>query len=83
MTNYPKIHKQSSAYVNGAIYTYINSFLDLEGKNMIKLSLGDRYSAILLLQKYCACLTNADILTSKEMCNKTKIFPTLSAMHFI
>ena len=53
-STYPKICKPSSAYVNGSIYLYINSFIDVEGGNVIKLSLDDGYSALLLLQKYCA-----------------------------
>ena len=83
LLRYPTIQKPSKEYINGALYTFINSFIDLEGKNVIKESLSDGYSALLLLQKYCARITNADILTCEENFNNTKIFATENATKFI
>ena len=65
------------------MYTYINSFVDLEGKGVIENVLGDRYSALLLLQTYCARMTNNDVLTCEEKFNSTKIFNTESAIRYI
>ena len=80
---YPTIQKPSKEYVNGAIYTFISSFINLEGNNVIKASLSDGHSALLLLQKYCVRITNADILTCEENFNNTKIFSTENATKFI
>ena len=59
---YPRITRISKLYVNAAVYTFINSFIDLEGKNVIKGVIGDGHTALILLQKYCARDTNDDIV---------------------
>ena len=65
------------------MYTYVYSFIDLGGKSVIKGVLGDGYSALLLLQKYCSRITNNDISTCEEKFNSTKIFNTESVLRYI
>ena len=83
LLNYPRITDIPKPYINAAVYTFINSFVELEGKNVIKGVIGNGHDALILLQTYCARVTNDNILSCVHNFNNTKIFPSESAVCYI
>ena len=77
LTDYPTINDPTSKYdyARKSLFTLINSYSNLEVKQIIKSMYGNGCQALKLLQARCACATPNDAVRHEHTFNTTQIQP--------
>ena len=85
LSDYPTITSPSTKYdfVKNVVFTFLNSFVDLEAKQCIKESNNDGIVAIELLKAYCARVTPQDAMRCEDSFNNTRQYSNESATKYI